>query len=108
MLAVADARIVASKADAMSLVVRVSRDNRPETSRAKEMLSDAGARILGVVVNACDASRNGSGYRRYAYTYKYADAYRAATDQQPEGNADSGGIGRKPSRTSAAGRTESI
>jgi capsular exopolysaccharide synthesis family protein len=74
-LAVADPCIVAPRTDGMTLVLRVSKDSRPQAQRAKEMLDRVHARMLGVVVNASQEAHK-TGYGRYgesshAYSYDY-------------------------------------
>ncbi|MAT73174.1 MAG: hypothetical protein CMJ58_27120 [Planctomycetaceae bacterium] len=71
-LAVADPCIVAGVADAIMLVVRTSRDSRPEAEHVKEMLDDVGANLLGAVVNCSD---EGSATHAGGYRYRYAAAY---------------------------------
>ncbi|MCA9263252.1 MAG: polysaccharide biosynthesis tyrosine autokinase [Planctomycetales bacterium] len=67
-LAVADPCIVGPRADAVMLVVRVSTNNRIEAKRAKEMLGDVGANVLGTLVNAWD---HGRGFATKSYTNEY-------------------------------------
>jgi polysaccharide biosynthesis transport protein len=74
-LAVADPCIVAPRADGITMVLRVSRDSRPQAARAKEMLMRVNGRLLGVVVNASEEAAK-SGYGKYgdsahAYSYDY-------------------------------------
>ena len=74
-LAVADPCIVAPRTDGMTLVLRVSKDSRPQAMRAKEMLDRVHARMLGVVVNASQEAHK-TGYGKYgesshAYSYDY-------------------------------------
>lgn len=54
-LAVSDPCIVAPLLDAMLLVIRVSRDSRPQALQARAMLADVGAKVLGIIINGCDA-----------------------------------------------------
>jgi capsular exopolysaccharide synthesis family protein len=76
-LAVADPCIVAPRADGITLVLRVSRDSRPQAAKAKEMLSRVNGRVLGVVVNASEEAAK-AGYGKYgdsAYAYSYDYGY---------------------------------
>lgn len=76
-LAVADPCIVAPRADGITLVLRVSRDSKPQANRAKEMLARVNGRMLGVVVNASQEAAKG-GYGKYgdsAYAYSYDYGY---------------------------------
>ncbi|HVL11096.1 MAG TPA: polysaccharide biosynthesis tyrosine autokinase, partial [Gemmata sp.] len=71
-LAVSDPVAVASRADGVLLVFRMSRDARPAAERAKEELAGVGGRLLGVVVNASTERDMGYGY---GYGYKYETKY---------------------------------
>lgn len=69
-LAVSDPSIVASRVDGVALIVRVSKDTRPQTVRAKEMLDAVGATLVGAIVNASEAGSN-FGSKRYGYGQHY-------------------------------------
>jgi len=65
-LAVSDPCIVAPQADGVLLVLRVSRDSRPQAMYSKEALQGIGAEVVGVVINGWDAGKEfNSG--EYAY-----------------------------------------
>ncbi|MEQ8208965.1 MAG: polysaccharide biosynthesis tyrosine autokinase [Lacipirellulaceae bacterium] len=68
-LAVSDPCIVAPVTDAAMLVLQMSKDSRPQAVHAKEMLDEAGAEMLGAVVNRCDPRRS-STVGSYAYRYE--------------------------------------
>jgi succinoglycan biosynthesis transport protein ExoP len=74
-LAVADPCIVGPRADGVTVVLRVSRDSKPQALRARDMLQRVNARILGIVVNASqEAAKTGYGQygdSAYAYSYDY-------------------------------------
>jgi capsular exopolysaccharide synthesis family protein len=53
-LAVTDPRIVAPLVDGVLLTFRMTNKNRPDVERAKEILADLHANLLGAVVNAAD------------------------------------------------------
>jgi capsular exopolysaccharide synthesis family protein len=75
-VAVADPAAVASRADGVILVFRMSPDARPAAERAKEELAAVSAHVLGVVVNASTGRDMGYGYGTgYRYDYQYADSY---------------------------------
>ncbi len=75
-LAVSDPAAVASRADGVILVFRMTADAGPNAERAKEELMAVSARILGVVVNASSERDMGYGYGyNYKYEYKYSDSY---------------------------------
>lgn len=65
-LAVADAAILSRVADGAFLVIDSGHTRREAAQRSKETLENAGARLLGVVLN-----RLGSG-SGYGYNYRYA------------------------------------
>lgn len=69
-LATADARILGSLSDGVLLVVRAGQTQRLAAQRAQNQLVQAGARVLGVVLNdpGGEISREGE----YYYPYEYA------------------------------------
>ncbi len=73
-LAVSDPCTVAGQADAMALVVRWSKDSRNEAVRAKQMLQDVGANLVGSIVNAFEA-RSATYGNRYADNYSFGQYY---------------------------------
>jgi capsular exopolysaccharide synthesis family protein len=72
-LAVTDSSVVAPRADAVLLVVRLTKHARDAAMRTTEVLNGLGARILGVVVNGIGKTTGyGYGYQRYgSYRYGY-------------------------------------
>jgi capsular exopolysaccharide synthesis family protein len=76
-LAVADPCIVGSQCDGVVAVLRLSRDTKPQATRARDMLGRVGATILGVVVNVAeDADKTGYGkYSDAGYAYDYGYKY---------------------------------
>jgi len=70
LLAVSDPSIVASRVDAMLLVIRISKNVRADAVRAKEILKTVGATILGVLVNGVGQGA-GRGYATYYSGYGY-------------------------------------
>jgi Mrp family chromosome partitioning ATPase/uncharacterized protein involved in exopolysaccharide biosynthesis len=69
-LATADARILGGLTDGVLLVVRAGQTDRVAAQRAQTQLTQAGARLLGVVLN--DPGGEISGEGDYYYPYKYA------------------------------------
>ncbi len=67
-LAVTDPSAVAAQVDAVLMVLRIRRGVQVAARRARDMLSDVDAKLLGVVVNAVDPK---SGYAEYGYGYGY-------------------------------------
>ncbi len=70
-LAVSDPCIVTAHADGVLLVLRVSRDSRPQALHSKEMLAGVGANVVGTVINGWDAG-HGFGYGGQGYYYGHA------------------------------------
>jgi capsular exopolysaccharide synthesis family protein len=73
LLAVTDPCMVVPHTDGVLLTLRISKQNRPNALRAKEILTTLGATIVGVVVNAIKHGGKGLGYG-YGY-YGYGDGY---------------------------------
>jgi capsular exopolysaccharide synthesis family protein len=74
---VTDPAIVGSMTDGVILVLRAGHSTRDAASHARRQLTDAGARILGVVVNQTDRKGGRYGYG-YSYYTPYGRYYRAA------------------------------
>lgn len=69
-LATADARILGGIADGVLLVVRAGQTERLAAQRAQHQLTQAGARLLGVVLNDPGGEVTGEGdYYYYPYAY---------------------------------------
>ena len=62
-----DASIIASKVDGTMLVVDTMRATRGQLKQVKTLLSQAGASVIGCVVNKQRRSRNDSSYSYYYY-----------------------------------------
>jgi succinoglycan biosynthesis transport protein ExoP len=69
LLAVTDPAVIAARADAVLLALRLSKYARDDTIRAVEILRSIGATTLGIVVNVVDGTREG--YKNYTYGYRY-------------------------------------
>lgn len=65
---VTDATILASKVDAVLLVVGAGRTRRSEAQVAMKQLERAGARVIGAVMNRVDLGQRGY-YKLYQYDY---------------------------------------
>jgi capsular exopolysaccharide synthesis family protein len=83
LLSVADARTLSTLSDAVVLVVRAYETPYDAVRRARALLYDAGARILGVALNDVDIRRDGYGYR-YSYYYRDGYGYGYGDDQKEE------------------------
>ncbi len=86
LLVVSDPLVVAQRADAVVLVFGITRRSRGQVERAKELLTDTGANLIGVVVNGMDGPAGGYGYSSgaykygYHYEYQYTEQYAADAD----------------------------
>jgi succinoglycan biosynthesis transport protein ExoP len=84
-LRVADARILATQADAVMLVVHGGETSRKSVSQAKMELQRVNANVIGVVLNNVDLSKPG-----YYYEYShYRDAYAYGVYGSDHGNGRS-------------------
>ncbi len=72
-LAVTDATIMAGLVDGVVLIAESGRTHRAGLMRTRAILENAGARILGVVLNKLDMRREG--YYGYGYGYHYYSQY---------------------------------
>lgn len=71
LLAVADPAIVAPAVDSCILTVRIKRNGRRPVERARAILADSGADVLGVVVNGSSGRQEHFGYLDRASTDEY-------------------------------------
>jgi polysaccharide biosynthesis transport protein len=72
---VTDPAIIGSVTDGVVLVLRAGHTTREAAQFARRQLGDAGARILGLVINQTDRKGSGYGYG-YAYYAPYGRYYR--------------------------------
>jgi Mrp family chromosome partitioning ATPase len=89
LLSVADARTLSTLSDAVVLVVRAYETPYDAVRRARSLLYDAGARILGVALNDVDMRKGGYGYGdyyRYGYGYGYGGEQTTKGDSQERHN----------------------
>jgi capsular exopolysaccharide synthesis family protein len=76
LLAVSDPSVIAPRVDGVLLTIRVAKNGRPAAERAREILTNLGANVYGVVVNGIDSGTDeGYGASQYGYTYHYAYGY---------------------------------
>ena len=75
---VTDPAIIGSITDGVVLVLRAGHTTREATQFARRQLTDAGARILGLVINQTDRKGSGYGYG-YGYYASYGRYYRATS-----------------------------
>jgi polysaccharide biosynthesis transport protein len=81
-LAVTDATIMAGLVDGVVLIAESGRTHRAGLMRTRAILENAGARILGVVLNKMDLRRDG-------YGYGYGNYYYAQYGKYPYGRSGS-------------------
>ena len=70
-LGFADSMILSSSVDGIVLVVLGGKTPRETLQRAKDVLQQVNAKILGVVINRIDIQRSDYGYYYYRYHYYY-------------------------------------
>ena len=75
---VTDPAIIGSVTDGVVLVLRAGHTTREAAQFARRQLADAGARILGLVINKTDRKGGGYGYG-YGYYAPYGKYYRATS-----------------------------
>jgi polysaccharide biosynthesis transport protein len=83
LLSVADGRILAAITDAVVLVTRAHSTPYDAVRRARALLNEAGARILGVALNDVDLRKDGYAYNYYKYGYTYAYGQEASKGDTP-------------------------
>jgi capsular exopolysaccharide synthesis family protein len=87
-LGFADAIILSTSVDGIILVVLGGKTPRETLQRAKEVLHQVNAKILGVVINRIDIQRSDYGYYYYRYHYYYGKERKkkelpAPSDEEP-------------------------
>jgi polysaccharide biosynthesis transport protein len=84
LLAVTDPGVVAPQVDGVIMALRPTKKNRVEAKRAKEILTNLGVNIFGLVVNALDLARTNDSYGYYyGYGY-YAQGYYKEETEGPQ------------------------
>lgn len=73
-----DGVLIASMVDGVLLVVHSGKNSRKMVARARKLLNDVGARIIGVVLNKADTSSHGEYYYNSYYTHYH---YGAPSDE---------------------------
>jgi capsular exopolysaccharide synthesis family protein len=84
-LVVADANVLAARADGVLVVVNTERTRRTAVQQATEGLRQVGANLLGGVLNLVDTRRGRSSY--YYYSYYYSHYYGDQARVEPDGLA---------------------
>ena len=85
-LAVTDPGIVSARVDGVIMALRIRKNGRPSAVRARKVLHDLDANMLGIVVNGIDHRSGSYGYyssyrRGYGYNYAYKYGYGAVQDK---------------------------
>ena len=68
---VTDPVVLGSRLDAVCLVVDVGSTNRDIALKAKELLANVGANLLGIILNKVDFRKGYGSYYYYNYYYYY-------------------------------------
>lgn len=66
---IADAQSIATKVDAMILVVAMNQPSRLVVNRAAEILKDTQCNIAGLIINKADGAQQGYYYNYYSSYY---------------------------------------
>jgi succinoglycan biosynthesis transport protein ExoP len=77
-----DGVLIASMVDAVLLVVHSGKNSRKIVGRARKLLNDVGARIIGVVLNRADGSSHGDYYYNSYYTHYHYGTSTPADGQE--------------------------
>ena len=94
LLAVTDPSVVAARVDSVLFCMRLRKNARLLAVRARDVLADIDARIVGVVVNGVGGDKNsyayggyqyGTGYG-YGYEYGYGDSTYAYDESEDDGS----------------------
>lgn len=83
-MAATDAVILSALTDGVILVVRSGETPKEAFTRCRELLAAVNSRVLGVVLNAVDASSSNYyySYRYYPYAYGYGEGYGYGEDSE--------------------------
>jgi capsular exopolysaccharide synthesis family protein len=73
-VAFTDAALVASRVDAVFMVVELGRSSLPLSRRAMELLANVQAKVRGAILNKATSARHGDHYYDY-YSYGYQHYY---------------------------------
>jgi tyrosine-protein kinase Etk/Wzc len=89
LLTVSDSRILSTLTDAVVLVTRAYSTPFDLVRRARGLLYNSGARILGVALNSVSIQKQGSsGYGLYRYGYGYGYGYEPDPDDDTAGQSE--------------------
>ena len=99
-LSVTDAVVLSPRADAVVLVIRSSQTTKQALRRARDILAQVNAKVVGVLLNAVDLS-SPDYYYYYEYQGKYAGYYRDE-DSSDHDNEEDEDMEETPSASSSA------
>jgi len=86
-LSVTDAVVLSPRADAVMLVIRAEQTTKQALRRARDILAQVNAKVVGVLLNAVDLS-SPDYYYYYEYQGKYAQYYREGNSSEHDEDAD--------------------
>ena len=86
-LSVTDAVVMSPRADAVVLVIRSSQTTKQALRRARDILAQVNAKVVGVLLNAVDLS-SPDYYYYYEYQGKYAGYYREHESSHSDDDED--------------------
>jgi capsular exopolysaccharide synthesis family protein len=113
LLPVTDAQVLASRTDGVILVIQSGRARKPAVKQATEMLEQARAHILGIVLNKIDQSNKGYYYHYYAHgdSYGYTGYYHGRSRDESRaalaGAGNGSGNGHRQSGSATATLSDS-
>ena len=96
-LSVTDAVVLSPRADAVVLVIRSGQTTKQALRRARDLLAQVNAKVVGVLLNAVDLSS--PDYYYYEYQGKYARYYQ---DEHSHGDDDGDEEETTPASSSSA------
>ena len=99
-LSVTDAVVLSPRADAVVLVIRSSQTTKQALRRARDILAQVNAKVVGVLLNAVDLS-SPDYYYYYEYQGKYAGYYRDEDSSDHDDDEDED-LEETPSASSSA------
>jgi Mrp family chromosome partitioning ATPase len=98
-LSVTDAVVLSPRADAVVLVIRSGQTTKQALRRARDILMQVNAKVVGVLLNAVDLS-SPDYYYYYEYQGKYSRYYR--DEDSPDHDEESDHVGENSPTSSSA------
>jgi len=100
-LSVTDAVVLSPRADAVVLVIRSGQTTKQALRRARDILAQVNAKVVGVLLNAVDLS-SPDYYYYYEYQGKYASYYQEGQRGDDDRDDESGDEDESPSASSSS------